>query len=151
MSLLAANRAVNSDIVFALDYEEWTGLSRPQSDGLATLVQQGVFVALRNATTLRLDFGGLAEKGVRYIETSAHAFLKTPAALTDFHSSDINDYIKRFGINLVVTDLESESEILALLDDGIKLAQGPVMGDTGPLRPDLRDDGDDDLRQAAAR
>ena len=151
LSLLAANRAVNSDIVFALDYEEWTGLSRPQSDGLATLVQQGVFVALRNATTLRLDFGGLAEKGVRYIETSAHAFLKTPAALTDFHSSDINDYIKRFGINLVVTDLESESEILALLDDGIKLAQGPVMGDTGPLRPDLRDDGDDDLRQAAAR
>lgn len=151
LSLLAANRAVNSDIVFALDYEEWTGLSRPQSDGLATLVQQGVFVALRNATTLRLDFGGLAEKGVRYIETSAHAFLKTPAALTDFHSSDINDYIKRFGINLVVTDLESESEILALLDDGIKLAQGPVMGDTGPLRPDLRDDGDDDLRRAAAR
>tara|TARA_A100001391_G_scaffold193449_1_gene168748 strand:+ start:2165 stop:3388 length:1224 start_codon:yes stop_codon:yes gene_type:complete len=151
LSLLAANRAVNSDIVFALDYEEWTGLSRPQSDGLATLVQQGVFVALRNATTLRLDFGGLAEKGVRYIETSAHTFLKTPAALTDFHSSDINDYIKRFGINLVVTDLESESEILALLDDGIKLAQGPVMGETGPLRPDLRDDGDDDLRQAAAR
>jgi len=151
LTLLAANRAVNSDIVFVLDYEEWTGLSRPESDGLATLVQQGVFVALRNATTLRLDFGGLAEKGVRYIETSAHAFLKTPTTLTDFHSSDINDYIKRFGINLVVTGLESESEILALLDDGIKLAQGPVMAETGPLRPDLRDEGDDDLRRAAAR
>lgn len=151
LTLLAANRAVNSDIVFALDYEEWTSLSRPQSDGLASLVQQGVSVALRDATTLRLDFAGLAEKGVRYISVGARAFLKTPTALTDFHSSDINDYIKRFGINLVVTDLESESEILALLDDGIKLAQGSVMGATGPLRPDLRDDGDDDLRQVAAR
>lgn len=151
LSLLAANRAINSDIVFALDYEDWTDLSRPESDGLASLVQQGVSVALRNATTLRLDFGGLAEKGVRYIETSAHAFLKSPATLTDFHSSDINDYIKRFGINLVITDLESESEILALLDDGIKLAQGPVMGEAGPLRPDLRDEGDDDLRRAVAR
>ncbi|WP_421952815.1 EAL domain-containing protein [Pelagibacterium sp.] len=151
LTLLAANRAVNSDIVFALDYEEWTGLSRPESDGLASLVQQGVFVALRNATTLRLDFAGLAEKGVRYISVGARVFLKSPTALTDFHSSDINDYIKRFGINLVVSDLESESEILALLDDGIKLAQGPVMGATGPLRADLRDDGDDDLRRAAAR
>ena len=151
LTLLAANRAVNSDIVFALDYEEWTTLSRPQSDGLASLVQQGVSVALRDATTLRLDFAGLAEKGVRYISVGARAFLKTPTALTDFHSSDINDYIKRFGINLVVTDLESESEILALLDDGIKLAQGSVMGATGPLRADLRDDGDDDLRQVAAR
>lgn len=151
LTLLAANRAVNSDMVFALDYEEWTGLSRPESDGLASLVQQGVFVALRNATTLRLDFAGLAEKGVRYISVGARVFLKSPTALTDFHSSDINDYIKRFGINLVVSDLESESEILALLDDGIKLAQGPVMGATGPLRADLRDDGDDDLRRAAAR
>ncbi|WP_417579990.1 EAL domain-containing protein [Pelagibacterium sp.] len=151
LTLLAANRAVNSDIVFALDYEDWTSLSRPQSDGLASLVQQGVSVALRNATTLRLDFASLAEKGVRYIETTAAAFLKSPATLTDFHSSDINDYIKRFGINLVVTDLETEGEILALLDDGIKLARGPVMGEAGPLRPDLRDEGDDSLRRAAAR
>jgi cyclic-di-GMP phosphodiesterase TipF (flagellum assembly factor) len=108
-------------------------------------------VALRDATTLRLDFAGVAEKGVRYISTSGHAFLKTPAALTDFHSSDINDYIKRFGINLVVTGLEAESEILALLDDGVGLAQGRVLGSTAPLRPDLRDEGDDDLRRAARR
>lgn len=151
LTLLAANRAVNSDIAFALDYEDWTTLSRPESDGLASLVHEGVTVGLRNATTLRLDFAGLAEKGVRYITTSGRTFLKTPAALTDFHSSDINDYIKRFGINLVVTGLESESEILALLDDGVRLAQGPVLGATGPLRPDLRDEGDDVLRRAASR
>lgn len=151
LAQLAANRAVNGDIVFALDYEIWASLSLPQSDGLAGLVTQGATVALRDATTLRLDFAGVAEKGVRYISTSGRAFLKTPAALTDFHSSDINDYIKRFGINLVVTGLEAESEILALLDDGVGLAQGRVLGSTAPLRPDLRDEGDDDLRHAARR
>ena len=150
LALLAANRAVNSDIAIALDYEDWTALSRPESDGLASLVHEGVTVALRDATTLRLDFAGLAEKGVRTITTSGHAFLKTPAVLTDFHASDINDYIKRFGINLIVTGLETESEILALLDDGVRLAEGPVLGPTGPLRPDLRDEGDDTLRRAAA-
>ena len=151
LALLAANRAVNSDIAIALAYEDWIALSRPESDGLASLVHEGVTIALRDATTLRLDFAGLAEKGVRYITTSGHAFLKTPAVLTDFHASDINDYIKRFGINLIVTGLETESEILALLDDGVRLAEGPVLGATGPLRPDLRDEGDDALRRAAAR
>lgn len=151
LALLAANRAVNSDIAFALDYQDWTALSRPQADGLASLVQQGVTLALRNATTLRLDFAGLAEKGVRHISTSGGGFIADTSALTDFHSSDINDYIKRFGINLVLTGLEAESEILALLDDGIRLAQGRVLGDIAPLRPDLRDDGDDSLRRAASR
>ncbi|WMT87809.1 EAL domain-containing protein [Pelagibacterium sp. 26DY04] len=151
LALLAANRAVNSDIAFALDYQDWTALSRPQADGLASLVQQGVTLALRNATTLRLDFAGLAEKGVRHISTSGGGFIANTSALTDFHSSDINDYIKRFGINLVLTGLEAESEILALLDDGIRLAQGRVLGDIAPLRPDLRDDGDDSLRRAASR
>ena len=149
--LLAANRAVNSDIAFALDYTDWVSLSRPQSDGLASLVQQGVTAALRNATTLRLDFAGLAEKGVRHISTLGSGFLANPSALTDFHSSDINDYIKRFGINFVVTGLETESEILALLDDDVRLAQGPVLGGAAPLRADLRDDGDDALRRAASR
>ncbi|WMT91424.1 EAL domain-containing protein [Pelagibacterium sp. H642] len=151
LALLAANRAVNSDIAFALDYQDWTALSRPQADGLASLVQQGVTLALRNATTLRLDFAGLAEKGVRHISTSGGGFIANTSALTDFHSSDINDYIKRFGINLVLTGLEAESEVLALLDDGIRLAQGRVLGDIAPLRPDLRDDGDDSLRRAVSR
>lgn len=151
LTLMAANRAVNSDFVFALGHHDWTALSHPEADGLASLVHEGAIIALRDVKTLRLDFAGLAEKGVRYISTSGHAFLKTPATLTDFHASDINDYIKRFGINLIVTGLESENEILALLDDGIRLAQGPVLGATGPLRPDLADEGDDTLRRAASR
>lgn len=151
LTLLAANRAVNTDIAFALEYRDWAALSRPETDALASLVQHGITLALRNATTLRLDFAALADKGVRTITTSARTFLRTPEALTDFHSSDINDYIKRFGVNLVVTGLEAESEILALLDDGVRIAQGPVLGATAPLRADLRDDGDDDLRRAATR
>ncbi len=151
MTLLAANRAVTPDLAFALDYEDWTDLGRVETDALATLVQQGAGLALRNATTLRLDFAALADKGVRYITVAGEKFLKTPAALTDFHPSDINDYIKRFGVNLIVTEITAESEVLALLDDGVRLAQGRLLGATGPLREDLRDDGDDDLRKLAAR
>ncbi|SDG40930.1 EAL domain-containing protein [Pelagibacterium luteolum] len=151
LTLLGANRAVNPDIAFAIDYHDWAELDKAESDGLATIAQQGAALAIRDTTTLRLDFAALAEKGVRYITTPASKFLKQPSSLTDFHSSDINDYIKRFGINLIVTGLETEPEILALLDDGVRLAQGRPLGGVTALRDDLRDEGNDQLRRLAAR
>ncbi|RDE10656.1 EAL domain-containing protein [Pelagibacterium lacus] len=151
LSVLAANRAVNPDLAFALDYRDWAALDRAAADGVAALVQQGAGLAIRNATTLRLDFAGLAEKGVRYVATAARPFLKSPSALTDFHASDISDYIRRFGINLLITGTDEETDILGLLDDGIRLAEGRALGALAPLGPELSDEAGDQLRRAGAR
>lgn len=149
--LLSGHRAVNPDICFALDYADWTRLERHQIDSLKRLVQQGVGLALREVTTLRLDFAELSEQGIRMLMLQGESFLRAPAKLTDFHSSDITDYVRRFGINLVMTGLTDEQQILALLDDGAKLAQGEVIAPVGPLRRELIDDDEDDLRQSASR
>lgn len=151
LALLAAHRAVCPDLVFTLAYGEWVALDRAGGEALAALVRQGVGLAIRDVATLRLDFAGLAERGVRYVTASARTFLGNPAALTDFHSSDINDYIKRFGIDLLVTGTQTEADILGLLDDGIRLARGEALGRSGPLAPRLRGDDEDALRQVAAR
>lgn len=151
VTLLAANRAVNPDLFFALDHGEWLELERGENDMLTRLVQQGAGLAIRNAQTLRLDFAGLANRGVRYLGVDTSLFLRAPADITDFHPSDIDDYTKRFGVNLVLSGVTSEDQILALLDDGIKLAQGNAIAVPGPIRQDLRDDSNDDLRQAAGR
>ncbi|WP_404406006.1 EAL domain-containing protein [Pelagibacterium halotolerans] len=151
MALLAANRAINPDLFFALDYADWTTLDKTESDRLALLVEEGAGLAVREADTLRLDFAALAGKGVRYLSVDAGQFIDRPSALTDFHSADINDYIRRFGINLVAAGTRSEQQILSLLDDEVKLAQGNALAEPGPVRSDLAEDGDDDLQTAAGR
>ncbi len=151
ISVLAANRAVTPDLALLIDQTEFDDMSRLEADMLNRLLQQGATVGLSNCRSLRLDFAGLASRGVRYVGVDAGAFLKSPTRFSDFHSSDINDYIARFGINLVMTGITSEEQVLALLDDGIRLAQGDAIAPLGPLRQDLRDDDDDDdLRLTAA-
>lgn len=150
IGVLAANRAVNPDMCFLLDQAEFDGMTRIETDMLNRLVQQGVAIGLSNCHSLRLDFAGLANRGVRYISVDAGDFLKSPTRFSDFHASDINDYVARFGINLMMSGITSEQQVLALLDDGMKLAQGDIIAPLGPLRQDLRDDdGDDNLRRVA--
>lgn len=150
-SLLSANRAVNPDICLAIRYADWSGFSDHQTDMLGRLVEQGVNIAIHDMRTLRHDFARLAKSGVRYVGVDAGTFIAAPARLTDFHSADINDYIERFGIRLVATGVETEEQILSLLDDGVKLAQGPAIAPPLPLRSDLRADEDDQLRSAAGQ
>jgi cyclic-di-GMP phosphodiesterase TipF (flagellum assembly factor) len=151
IAVLAANRAVNPDLCFLLDQVEFSDMDRLETDMLNRLAQQGVAIGLSNCHSLRLDFAGLANRGVRYISVDAGDFLQNPTRYSDFHASDINDYVARFGINLMMTGIESEQQVLALLDDGMKLAQGDIIAPLGPLRQDLRDDDDDDdLRRVAS-
>lgn len=151
LALLSANRAVAPDIFFALDYAEWAKLSQIENDRLDLIVGEGAGLAIREADTLRLDFAGLAGRGVRYLTIDAAQFIDEPTTLADFHSADINDYIKRFGINLILANTRREQQILSLLDDGIKLAQGDALVPAGPMRLDLVEQEDDDMRAVAGR
>jgi cyclic-di-GMP phosphodiesterase, flagellum assembly factor TipF len=151
VSHLSANRAVNPDLFFALSHNDWLGLEQTEADMVERLVQTGVGLALRDVRSLRLDFAGLAAQGVRYLGVDGARFLREPAAFTDFHSSDIADYVRRFGLQMVMTGLTSEQQILSLLDDGMTLAQGAVIAPPSPIRHDLRDEDDDDLQRASGR
>lgn len=151
VGVLAANRAVNPDLCFMLDSTDFGDMDQLETDMLHRLVQQGAAVGLSNCASLRLDFASLAQRGVRYIGVDAEGFIKNPTRYSDFHASDINDYVARFGINLMMTGIASEQQVLSLLDDGIRLAQGDAIAPLGPLRQDLReDDGDDEMRRTAA-
>lgn len=151
LTLLAANRAVSPDLMFALEYQDWDELDTKRGAALDRIVEQGVGIAIRDAQSLRLDFAKLSARGVKMISANATTFLESPAKLSDFHSADINDYVKRFGIALCMEQVRNDQQILALLDDGIGLAQGPGIAKVGPIRHDLREDEKEEMPKRAAR
>ena len=67
----------------------------------------------------------------------AGRFIADPQSFTDFHAADIADYMKRFDVSLLATGVESESQIVELLDAGIGLAQGQHIAAPAPLRAEL--------------
>lgn len=137
---MAAHGAVLPDICFVIADADWQRLGARERAEMSRLLEGGTRLALADVASLRLDFADLAARGLRQVRLDAARFIEEPTVFTDFHSADIADYVKRFGIELAMTGVTSEEQILSLLDDGIGLAQGPAIARPGPLRPDLRDE-----------
>jgi cyclic-di-GMP phosphodiesterase TipF (flagellum assembly factor) len=79
----------------------------------------------------------MAAQGVRSLRIDAARFIEEPEVFTDFHASDIANYVARFEIKLMATGITNESQIVELLEDGILLVQGPHIAAPSPARPEL--------------
>lgn len=135
--LLEANSAVTSSIVLAVDETDWRAMPLSERAALAAFASRGVRLSLTNAGSLRLDFAELAGEGVRSVRVDAARFIGEPESFSDFHSSDVTSYMRRFEVDLIATGIHTEEQILTLLDDGVTLAGGPYIGGPGPARADL--------------
>lgn len=137
VSLLEANQAIAGAIVLMLAEADWSAMPLSEKAALAAFVKRGVRLALGGVRSLRLDFAELAGDGVRSVRVDAQDFIAAPDRFTDFHSSDVTSYVKRFEIDLVLTGISTEEQVLVLLEDGVALVQGPHLAGPGPVRPDL--------------
>ncbi|MEO8882425.1 MAG: EAL domain-containing protein [Devosia sp.] len=135
--LLEANSAVASSIVLAVDETDWRAMPLSERAALAAFASRGLRLSLTNAGSLRLDFAELAGEGVRSVRVDAARFIDEPESFSDFHSSDVTSYMRRFEVDLIATGIHTEEQILTLLEDGVTLAGGPYIGGPGGVRADL--------------
>lgn len=135
--LLEANRAIAPGLTFAIEDQDWQGLTTGERAIADALAKKGAGFSITNARSLRQDIAELAAQGVRSLRIDAGRFIEQPEVFTDFHTADIANYMARFGVSLMGTGIASERQIIELLEDGIVLVQGPYIGAPGPVRPDL--------------
>lgn len=121
---LDASRTLAKDISFTISDLQWHGLNPMERHTLSMLVEKDVGISITDARSLRLDFADLEANGVTAVRIDATRFINQPESYTDFHSADVADYVHRYGINLIVTGVKSEQQILSLLEDGVRYVQG---------------------------
>ncbi len=134
---LEASRAIAAGIIFVVTESEWQALSSGERAIADELTKKGAGFSISEVKSLRVDVAELAGQGVRSLRVDAAHFIAEPTAFTDFHASDIANYLNRFGVSLLATGVVNERQILELLDVGISLVQGPHIAAPGPVRPDL--------------
>lgn len=139
VAALDANRIVAQNIVFAIDHQQFVEIEPDERDALDALVAKGAHLCIDHAYSLRLEIPALAGIGVRFVKVPARTFINDPGALTDFHTGDVAAYLERGGISLIARDIVSEDQILALLDDGVPLAQGDHIAPPAPTETDIGD------------
>lgn len=134
---LEANRAIAPGLIFVIAETDWQSLTTGERAIADAVAKKGAGFSIANVKSLRVDVAELAAQGVRSLRIDAARFIEAPETFTDFHASDIANYIARFDVKLLATGIGGESQIVELLEDGITLAQGPYIGAAGPVRPDL--------------
>lgn len=137
LAALEANRTIAQSVIFLLAEADWLALSQAERIAAGQFVRAGARFALGAVRSLRSDITGLVGQGVCALRVDAGTFLANPQALTDFHVSDVTSYLARFGVDLVVTGVGTEEQILELIEDGVGIAQGPHLARPEPARPDL--------------
>jgi len=137
IAALEANRTIASSLVFAISEADWHGLTTGERAIADAVSKKGAGFSLTGVHSLRVDVAELAAQGVRSLRIDARQFIEQPEAFTDFHASDIANYIARFDVKLLGTGITGEDQIIELLELGILLVQGSYIAAPGPVRPDL--------------
>jgi len=140
VALVDANRAISDALCFALPQTSFKLLGAQEKMILQQLSRIGIGYTLTHVANLRFDFGELEGLGFKSVRFDATRFLRQPSIYTDFHTSDVAPYARRFHIDLCATGVVDEQQLLQLFETGIALAQGPHIAGPGPVRPDLRID-----------
>ena len=135
--LLDTNEVICDLLCFRIAETAWSGLLEHHEAAIEAIAGSKAGFSLNRVRSLRLNYTNLADRGVSSVRVDARRFIDNPASYTDFHTADIAAYVNRFEVELIVTNVISEPQILTLLDDGIGLVQGPHISEPGPIRPDL--------------
>lgn len=94
-------------------------------DLLGTLTDLGFRLCVSQVDDTRSDLFALSAHGFRYAKLPVSLFLGSDAQTKgDIHPEDLSDLAARNGMDLIVDEVESESQVVELLDCKLKYGQG---------------------------
>lgn len=128
--------AVTLEIADA-DFQALDGAGREAMRGLAAL---GVGFGLARPAELKSDMAEATMLGVRQLRLPASMLLAAASdgtVRTDIHPADLAEFLRRRNVELLICDVETEQEVLDLLELGAPLVVGPLFGAARPVRPEI--------------
>lgn len=94
-------------------------------DLMGTLSDLGFRMCVSQVADTRSDLFALSGHGFRYAKVPVSLFLGSDAQTKgDIHPEDLSDLAARNGMDLIVDQVESESQVVELLDCKLKYGQG---------------------------
>lgn len=126
LQMMAQNQSLVPKLVFELSQDDLTNADAATKGLLGQLAKLGFRFSMDQVTDLDLDVDALARAEVRYVKLD-RALLLDPAARPDAQT-----LCRRFDghqVDLIVEKIETENQLLELLDLGIDFGQGYLFGE----------------------
>jgi cyclic-di-GMP phosphodiesterase TipF (flagellum assembly factor) len=156
LQFMDANRALAPSLVLELKQQVLRAMGPLEVESLVALRDIGFRFCIDQVTDLRMEPRDLGERGIRYVKVPAPLLLdQASAPSSDIHAADLSDLLGRFGISLIAERIETEAQVVDLLEYDVRFGQGFLFSPPRPVRAEaLRGTGeatDATSHDAAAR
>jgi len=143
MEFLSNNRDLADLVIFELGQSAFNARNGLQARNMAKLADLGFRFSIDKVTDLNIDFLDLARCDVGFVKIAASVLLDeieerdgqlTFRSLPEFPASDFIAIARRHGVELVAEKVESERQVVDILELDIALGQGHLFGEPRPIR-----------------
>jgi cyclic-di-GMP phosphodiesterase TipF (flagellum assembly factor) len=141
LQFLDANKTLAPLLVLEFPQQALRDMGLMELESLAALREVGFHFCMDRVTDLRLEPRDLAERGIRYVKIAAPLLLgAAEAPHSDIHAADLSNLLARFGITMIVDRIETDAQVVELLEYGARFGQGFLFSAPRPVRLDATQD-----------
>ncbi|TYC62343.1 EAL domain-containing protein [Rhodobacterales bacterium] len=125
-------------IVFEFSQADVAQMGAMELESLSALHDIGFRFSVDRIADMKMDFNSLAGRGFRFGKLNADYLIgRREANHGHIHPSDFGDLLQRYGMELITDHVETESQVLELLDYDVRLAQGNLFSPPRPVRAEV--------------
>ena len=141
---MEASRAIAPSLMLEFKQSAWRDMGPLEQESLAALREMGFRFCMDQVADLRMDPRDLAARGVKFVKAPAPLLLgRTGTPGTDIHAADLSDLLNRSGVSLIADKIESEGQVVDLLDFDLRFGQGFLFSPPRPVRAEALQTGGD--------
>jgi cyclic-di-GMP phosphodiesterase TipF (flagellum assembly factor) len=143
MEFLAANRDLAGSLIFELGQSAFNARGSIEARNMAKLADLGFRFSIDKVSDLDLDFQDLARADVGFVKIAAPLLIEqlqdedgrlTLRTFPEIEAADFAALARHHGIELVAEKVESERQVVDILDLELGLGQGHLFGEPRPIR-----------------
>ena len=131
------NQDLAQHLIFEFSQMTVNGMGPIEEESLAALAELGFRFSMDQVTDLKLDAKQLHDRNFRFVKIAATTLVGGRHDGADIHPSDIQELLRRNGIQLIVDKIETEREVVDVLDLNVEYGQGYLFGEPKPVREEV--------------
>ena len=125
-------------LVFEFAQDDVAAMGSLELESLSALFDLGFRFSIDRISDMKMDFNSLAGRGFKFGKLNADYLIgRREAKHGHIHPSDFGDLLQRYGMQLITDHVETESQVLELLDYDVTLAQGKLFSPPRPVRAEV--------------
>jgi cyclic-di-GMP phosphodiesterase TipF (flagellum assembly factor) len=137
LDLLTANRDLAGSLIFEIGQQAFDARGSIEARNMGKLADLGFRFSLDKVTNLDLDLQDLSRADVRFLKIAASKLLDELTevddrlvlrSIPDLAAEDFTQLALRYGVDVIAEKVESERQIVDLLDLNLSFGQGHLFG-----------------------